>query len=299
MLSKVGIYAVLRLWTLCFPASAGASALFGADVLIWGGLATLGFGTIGMMASLQLGRLAAFSIIVSSGTLLAAIGFARATLTGGALFYLASSTLAVAAMFLLVELAERARQAELDPPLADVEGDQLPFFIEAAAAPGTNLDDDEEVLIGRAIPAALAFLGLAFVVCALAIAGLPPLSGFIGKVAMLSALIEAGSDGQRWAGWALFALLIGSAVLSAVALSRIGIRQFWAPQDRPAPRLRVIECVPVAALLGACLLLVVGAGPVLTYTRASAEALHHPAQYIDAVMSARPRPGSRHEQVTP
>ena len=84
LLTKVGVYAVLRLWTLCFPASAGASALFGADTLLWGGLATLGFGALGMMASQQLGRLTGFSIIASSGTVLAAIGFGQAALTGGA-----------------------------------------------------------------------------------------------------------------------------------------------------------------------------------------------------------------------
>ena len=75
ILTKVGVYAVLRLWTLCFPASAGPSALFGADVLVWGGVATLTFGAVGMMASQRLSRLAGFSIITSAGTLLAAIGF--------------------------------------------------------------------------------------------------------------------------------------------------------------------------------------------------------------------------------
>ncbi|RZJ03419.1 MAG: cation:proton antiporter, partial [Rubrivivax sp.] len=51
VLTKVGVYAVLRLWTLCFPASAGPWAQFGGDVLVWGGLATLAFGALGMMAS--------------------------------------------------------------------------------------------------------------------------------------------------------------------------------------------------------------------------------------------------------
>jgi len=52
ILTKVGVYAVLRLSTLCFPASAGPSALFGADVLVWGGVATLTFGAVGMMANI-------------------------------------------------------------------------------------------------------------------------------------------------------------------------------------------------------------------------------------------------------
>src|SRR5690606_8829719 len=116
ILTKVGVYAVLRLWTLCFPSDAGESANFGGGVLVWGGLATLAFGAIGMMASQQLGRLAGYSVIASSGTLIAAIGFDTPALSSGALFYLASSTLAGSALFLLVELMERARQVEADPP---------------------------------------------------------------------------------------------------------------------------------------------------------------------------------------
>jgi multicomponent K+:H+ antiporter subunit D len=294
LLTKVGVYAVLRLWTLCFPSSAGGSALFGADVLVWGGLVTLAFGAIGCMASQQLGRLAAFSIIVSSGTVLAAIGFAQSALTGGALFYLVSSTMAAAALFLLVELVERARHAgyvEVDRPLADDGDDHLPFFVEPDARPGTNLDDDEQALIGRPIPAALAFLALAFLMSTLVIAGLPPLSGFIGKVAMLGALLNEADTARSVvpvAAWALFALLIGSSLLSAIALARVGIRHFWSPHEGAVPRLRVIEVLPVAALLLACVLLVVGAEPALAYTRASADALYQPTRYIDAVMSARP-----------
>ena len=51
-------------------------------------------------------------------------------------------------------------------------------------------DDEEEDLIGQPIPAAMAFLGLGFIACTLLVAGMPPLSGFVGKLAMLSALVE-------------------------------------------------------------------------------------------------------------
>jgi multicomponent K+:H+ antiporter subunit D len=290
MLTKVGIYAVLRLWTLCFPETAAGSALYGADALVWGGMATLAFGAVGMLSSQQLGRLASFSIVATSGTLLATIGFDRPALTAAALFYLASSTLAATAMYLLVELLERARQVEADPPVEIADG-PLPSFIDARRAAEVNLDDQEAPLIGRAIPAALAFLGVAFAIGALAVAGLPPLSGFIGKVAMLSALLDipaAASVAGDWAPWTLFALLIVSGLLSSIALMRVGIRQFWAPQDRPAPRLRIVECVPIGLLLGACVLLVVRGEPVLRYLRDTAESLHRPEGYIDSVRAARP-----------
>jgi multicomponent K+:H+ antiporter subunit D len=287
ILTKVGVYALLRLWTLCFPADAvGASAGFGGDVLIWGGLATLAFGAIGMLASQQLGRLAGYSVIASSGTLIAAIGFDAPALSSGALFYLASSTLAGCALFLLVELLERAREVEQGPQDLDDGNDALPAFFDAQPPPGANLDDDEEVLIGRAIPAALVFLGVTFTLCAMVIAGLPPLSGFVGKLGMLIALLELGTV----AAWTLFALLIASGLFAAMALMRVGVRHFWTTQDRPAPRLRVAETLPIALLLGGAVFMVVQAEAVFGYARATADALHEPQRYVDAVMRARTVP---------
>ncbi|CAG0946152.1 NADH-quinone oxidoreductase subunit M [Gammaproteobacteria bacterium] len=284
ILTKVGVYAVLRLWTLCFPASAGASAGFGSDVLVWGGLVTLAIGAIGVLASQQLARLAGYSVIASAGTLVATIGFNTPKLSGGALFYLASSTLAGCALFLLVELLERARQVEVAPPQADDGNGALPAFVDAERPSGNNLDDDEQVLFGRAIPAALAFLGITFTICALVTAGLPPLSGFVAKLAMLSALLDLGTP----AAWTLFALLLVSGLFATMSLMRVGVRHFWTAQDRPAPRLRVIETLPIAGLLAASVALVWQGEVALAYARRAADSLHAPDLYINAVMSARP-----------
>jgi multicomponent K+:H+ antiporter subunit D len=284
ILTKVGVYALLRLWTLCFPAEAGASAGFGGPVLVWGGVATLVFGAIGMFASQRLSRVAGYSVIASSGTLIAAIGFDVPELSAAALVYLASSTLAGCALFLLVELLERSRQVEIGPSTIDDGGYELPAFFDAEPAAGTNLDDTEQALVGRAIPAALVFLGVAFTVCAMVVAGLPPLAGFVAKLALLRALVEIG----RPDAWTLFGLLIGSGLLAAVALMRVGMRHFWTTQDRPAPRLRVVETLPIAALLLASVGIVVQAQSVLGYARATADALHQPARYIDAVLAQRP-----------
>ncbi len=286
ILTKVGVYAVLRLWTLCFPVEAGASAGFGGQALIIGGLATLAYGTVGMLASQQLARLAGYSVIASSGTMIAAVGFDAPALSGGALFYLASSTLAGCALFLLVELLERARQVEVGPADIDDGQDALPSFVDNEPLPGTNLDDNEEALIGRAIPRALVFLGVGFTVCAMIIAGLPPLSGFVAKLGMLTALLDL----RTLASWTLFALLILSGLAAAIAMMRVGVRHFWTSQDRPSPRLRVAETLPIAGLLAAAMAMVLHAEPMLGYARATAEALHAPEQYVRAVMSARTLP---------
>ena len=287
ILTKVGVYALLRLWTLCFPADAGVSGGFGGMALVLGGIATLGFGAIGMMASQRLARLVAFSVITSSGTLVAAFGLGQPTLAAAALFYLASSTLAGCALFLLVELLERSRQVEWGPAQFDDGNDALPAFFEAEPTSGANLDDDEELLVGRVIPGALAFLGVSTTLGAMVVAGLPPLAGFIGKLAMLQALLNVGSA----SAWALFVLLIASGLLAAIAFMRVGMRHFWTGAERNTLRLRVVESLPVGGLVLALLLLVFYGNAVLRYTQATADALHQPQQYIDAVMGARPRAG--------
>lgn len=293
ILTKVGVYAILRVWTLFFGIDAGESANWGGAALTWIGMTSLAVAAIGMLASHHPGRLAAWSVVISSATLIAAIGFARPALTAGALFYLIGSTFALAALFLLVELIDRAREVEPKVPLDDV--DPLPFSLEYIERPDANLDEDETVLIGRTIPGALAFLGLAFILCALMIAGLPPMSGFLGKFAMLSSALapepELAMDplaAPSVAALTMVAVLIGSGFLSLVAMSRAGIRYFWAPQERAAPRLRVIETLPIAALLALCALLTIRAEPVMRYTAYTAQALHQPAAYVRAVLTAQP-----------
>jgi len=299
ILSKVGVYAVLRLWTLCFPLGAGGSALFGSPVLAWGGLATLAFGAVGMLASQQLARLAGYSIITSSGLVLAAIGLDQPAVTAGALFYMASSTLGAAALFLLAELVERARQAEVDPPIADDLGTRLPVFGEARPR-DVNLDDEQMPLVGRAIPAALAFLALTFLLCLLVIAGLPPLSGFVGKVAMLGALLDAReAPAQAGDRWLLFTLVILSGLAASIALVRAFIAHFWTLQDRAAPRLRVIEVLPVTLLLAACIGLAAAGEPALRFTHDAAAALHAPRQYTEAILGARTVPPPTARERTP
>ena len=298
LLTKVGVYAVLRLWTLLLAGDSSAPA-FGGGALTYAGIATLIFGTIGMLASQHTRRLAGFSVIVSSGTLLAAIGFGHPALAGAALFYLLGSTLAISALFLLGELIERFRHGDrVQAPIHDSEAEHLPFEVAPAQRVTTaNLDDDEVALIGEPIPAAVAFLAFSFIACALMIAGLPPLSGFLAKFAMVSALFD-GSDesGARAAAqipfeyWALLVVLMVTSLFSAIALSRAGVRHFWA-SHRPTPHLRVIECLPIAALLVVCAALTVLAEPVLVYTQAAAAGVLDPTAYLDAVMSAKPVPG--------
>lgn len=295
IMTKVGIYAILRLWSLGFSGEEG-TLRWGADWLVGGGLATVAFGLLGLLQARQLGRVTGFGVMVTSGTLLAAIGFNQPTVTGGALYYLLSSTMAAGAMFLLIELIDRSRLLESEFPNPD-DADPVPFFLDEIEPPrDTNLDEQQEALTGRVIPASTAFLGFSFLACTLLLTGTPPLSGFIGKFMMLSGLLsteEAGSALQEpvsTAAWVMLALVIMSGFAALVALSRTGIRMFWTPRDRPAAQLKVLECLPIGLLLTLCLLISFRAEPLARYLQAAASELKDPHGYVQAVQGVRPLP---------
>lgn len=295
IMTKVGIYAILRLWSLGFSGEEGTMR-WGADWLVAGGLATVAFGLLGLLQARQLGRVTGFGVMVTSGTLLAAIGFNQPTVTGGALYYLLSSTMAAGAMFLLIELIDRSRLLESEFPNPD-DADPVPFFLDEIEPPrDTNLDEQQEALTGRVIPASTAFLGFSFLACTLLLTGTPPLSGFIGKFMMLSGLLsteEAGSALQEpvsTAAWVMLALVIMSGFAALVALSRTGIRMFWTPRDRPAAQLKVLECLPIGMLLTLCLLISFRAEPLARYLQAAASELKDPHGYVQAVQGVRPLP---------
>ena len=293
LLTKVGIYVLLRLSTLLFSPAAGVSAGFGNSWLLWGGMATLAFGALGMLASQRPTRLAGFAVIVSCGTLMAMVGLARPDVTAGALYYMPASTFAVACFFLLAELMDRSRTPEPEAQRApEDEEDHLPFAMaeQELLDEDTNLDEDEEALIGRPIPASTALLGLGFITCTLLVAGLPPLSGFVGKFAMLSALLGGPRHVVSPAAWCLLTLVIASGLLALVALTRAGIRFFWTPVDRAAPMLRMAEALPILLLISICVGFTVRGEAVMNYARATAASLYDPSHYIRSVLSARPKP---------
>jgi len=277
LMTKVGFYVILRIWLVVFSDESGDSAQLGAQFLFWGGLATLAFGAIGLFASQEPGRMAGYSAIVSSGTLLAVLSFADAALMASAVFYLLSSTLAVAAFLLLVELMERLRT-----PVSAV----LALTMEAFA-----MEDAPKESAGVAIPAAIAFLGLAFVGCALVIAGMPPLSGFLAKFSIFHDLLAASSGASLLPAVALLGLMLVAGLAAIISLMRLGVRTFWANQSAPPPRLHPSEAAPVALLLLACVLMTVLAAPLSDFLRRATDGVHQPEAYIERVLGERPIPG--------
>jgi multicomponent K+:H+ antiporter subunit D len=180
----------------------------------------------------------------------------------------------VSALFLLAELMERGRV-----PGADILGLTAEAFVE----PDEALEPEEEV--GVAIPAAMALLGVSFAGCALMLAGLPPLAGFIGKFALLDSLLHA--ERVSSASWVMLALLIASGLAAIIGMGRVGIRRFWASSGESVPRVRVIELAPIVLLLALCAALTIEAASAMRYLDDAARALHAPRGYIDRVLPSR------------
>ncbi|TAL78332.1 MAG: monovalent cation/H+ antiporter subunit D [Burkholderiaceae bacterium] len=278
IMTKVGIYVLLRLGSLLLPT--GAPAAFGGQWMFPLGLATLAFGTIGILATQQTERMIGYCVIISSGTLLTALGMPGVTLTGPALFYLINSVLALGAFYLLVELVERTRSFGADVLAISLEA----FDLDDPLSP-----DRSDDVVGVSLPAAMAFLGMAFIACALLITGLPPLSGFVAKFSLLSAALQTSSiDTPSLGAWLLVGAVLVSGLACIIALTRAGIRMFWSSEDSVVPRLQINEAAPVAFLILCCVGLTIWAGPILNYLNNTALALDNPQSYIEAVLHRQP-----------
>ena len=259
IMTKVGVYALLRLSTVVVPdGETGA----GPWLAGWAALA-YGLAMIGALAARDLRGLASMLLIGSAGVLLMGIGWGSTASLAAALFYLPHTTLAAAALYLLADLSSRGR---------GLAGDGL--------TPG---------------PAVLrpALTGLLFVLTAVAVAGLPPLGGFIGKAMLLTALLpEPGASAA--ASSALWACLLVGSLFGMVALSRAGSVLFWKTESGPvrgvpAPALR--EYLPVLLLLGGVLALTLWAAPMQRFVSGAAQDLRTPEALVDAVLQTAPLPG--------
>ena len=268
IMTKVGLYAVLRTGHLSFGAG-GPLDGFAWPALLLLGAVTLALASLGALAERRLRTLAAYLVVCSAATLFIAFALATPGTIAAGLYYLVHSTFAGAALFLLADLIRRRRG---------------------------NASDRKDLvsqLPNRTMPAIL------FLVVAVSLAGLPPLSGFIGKLLLLEAVPSGASTAWVWA------LVLGSSFMMIVGLARAGTRLFWrvepwpdasperlaayTPLDemRAAPG-RPLETAATVLLLAYGIAMVVAAAPLLDYTRATAAQLQSPGDYVQQVRAATP-----------
>jgi len=252
IMTKVGVYCIFRVYTVVFGEQAGELA----DMIVpwvWPlAIATVVFGTIGALASPNLRTLAGNLVIVSVGTLLIAFALRTPEASAAAFLYLIHSTLVTAALFLIADMIAQQRGRAID------------YFV-----------------VARKIKQQ-ALLGVLFIVVAMAAAGLPPFSGFLGKLVILQSATD--SDHRIW----VWSVILIPSLFTIIALSRAGTTLFW----RNTPSHDAAESAGVSRwqIGGAVLLLMASptlalfGAHVIEYTNAAAAQLHD-IQYLLEVMN--------------
>ena len=256
IMTKVGAYCILRVYSLIFGAQAGPAANLIEPWLLPLALATLLIGTLGALGSTHLRQQIAYLAVASIGTLLLAFGLNSAAGITAGLYYLPHTTFAVAAFFLLADVIVN-RRGELQD----------------------RLDPGPVISHPRVI-------GAVFFLCAILLAGMPPLSGFLGKFLLLRAALE--HPALPW----VMGIVLSAGLMSVIALARSGSLLFFRPRaPEPSATLAAsntwtlsADLTPPVGLLLLCLALTIWAGPVSDYARATSAQLLQPYHYVHAVL---------------
>ncbi|MEK4348231.1 Na+/H+ antiporter subunit D [Paenibacillus sp. FSL P4-0184] len=245
LLTKVGLYAITRTFTLIFIQEPGLTH----SLIAWMAGATMILGAIGALAYNDLGRIFNYNIIISVGFIAFGISVATQDSLNGVVFYLMHDMVAKALLFFL--------------------GGMI------ISASGTDRLKEMGGLIRR-----YPWTGWMFFVLTLALVGVPPLSGFAGKVMM----VRSGF-GQNHVALALIAL--ASSFIVLYSLIKVFQQVFWGGEKREEqvkPLHYKAMMAPAAVLFAIVILMGVGAETVNGYVSQAGAVLADPALYINAVM---------------
>jgi len=250
LLTKVGVYAIVRTQTVLFPQEETVNR-----VLLVLALATMLVGILGAVAQNDIKRLLSFTLVSHIGYMIFGVALASEAGTAAAIFYVVHHITVQTTLFLVVGLVERRGGSTSLDRLGGL----------ARVAPG---------------------LAILFFIPAMNLAGIPPLSGFLGKVGLLQ-------EGARLGTPLAWALVIGSVVTSLLTLYAIvkaWNKAFWqsAPEEiseKPDSETRLPSGMlgPTTALVAFGLFLTFAAGPLYGYAERAAEASMDGHTYVDAV----------------
>ncbi len=260
IMTKVGIYSILRVNGTVFDDALSQEIL--KSWLLPIGLITSLYGVIAAIGADRLRRFVGFMVLSSIGTLLTAIAMSNTQAWSGALYYLVHSTLIGAAFYLFCGWITSQR------------GD---FKDHLKVAP--RIKQEKAAM-------------LTYFLIAMMLAGLPPFSGFLGKVFILQATVEAS-----YQGWIIGVVLVVS-LLSIIALTRVGFILFWRatpPEEDPIqPAYILYRALPERApprndqviylLLAGLIAYVVFAAPIQHYTLSTAQQIQDHALYQHSIL---------------
>ena len=262
LLTKVGVYAILRTQTLLFPPNETLEA-----VLLVLALATMLVGILGAVAQDDVKRLLSFTLVSHIGYMIFGVALATQASTAAAIFYVVHHITVQTALFLVVGLIERRTGTTSLDRLGGL----------ATLVPG---------------------LAVLFFVPAMNLAGIPPLSGFLGKVGLLEAGVRDGSA----LAWALVVGSVVTSLLTLYAVVRAWNKAFWQPcrEKLPDPTPLPWGMVgPTAALVAVSVSLTVAAGPLYDYAARAAHMALDGRSYIEAVFpDGAPRGTGTSNEVT-
>lgn len=246
LLTKVGLYAIIRTFTLIFyHDTGGIHAVIG-----WMAAATMILGSLGAVAYKDLGRILNYNIIISVGFIAFGVAVANADSLNGAVFYLMHDMISKALLFILGGII--------------------------VAAAGANKLGEMGGLMKRH-----PLVGWMFFIVTLALVGIPPLSGFLGKVF----LIRGGlSEGHYW----LTGLALASSLAVLYSLIKVFMGAFWgeSPAHTELQTVIIPRTAYVAAIGLTVMVFVLGIGSewVYSYTSQAGAVLSDPSLYIQAVL---------------
>ncbi|MBJ9949103.1 monovalent cation/H+ antiporter subunit D [Acinetobacter bereziniae] len=260
IMTKVGVYAILRVNGTVFNDALAAHFL--QTWLLPIGLLTSLYGVIGALAAERLRRFVGFMILSSIGTILVAIAMLNTQAWSAGLYYLVHSTVIAASFYLVCGWITSQRGAMKD---------------HLKVAPKMKQDK---------------VLAMTFFVIALMMAGLPPFSGFLGKVLILQATANMAAQ-----GWIIAVILIVS-LLSIIAFTRVGFILFWratAPENNPKEEAyAAYQALPNQApprndktiylLLAGLIAYVVCAAPILNYVEKTAAQITDASLYQHGIL---------------
>lgn len=264
IMTKVGLYAIIRIHGTLFGEQAGDLAFIHIPWVLWLGLITLFLAALGAIASRNLREQVAYLVLSSVATLLVGIGINNVEAMSATIFYLIHSTLIAGAMFLIADWIRQGR------------GEVQDQFISAHAMPNAIL------------------VGSIFMVAAIAMTGLPPLSGFMGKLLILSSAL---THPQFF--WILGVVLV-SGLLMIIAMARAGSLLFYnvLPEERShsidgkevrnTPKsLPLNGAASVIGLLSVAIILVVFAKQFHEFTSSAAAQVFDSSLYQQQVLQVK------------